>query len=57
MSFGKILGIFMYIFLFVLLTFLGMINIINISDDTGYLGILIYVGVIVIIIALPEEVK
>ena len=49
------IGIFLYIFVFVLLTFLVMTNIIDISDDAGYLGILIYVGIVVIIIAMPED--
>lgn len=51
----KILGIFLFCFIFFLLTMLDISNFINISDDTQYLGILIYVGIISIILAMPDE--
>jgi len=55
MSSGKIFGMLFIGIVFLILVFLKIANFIEISDDATYLGILIYIGTISIISAMPRE--
>lgn len=55
MSSTKMISIFCFGIIFVVITFLVMLNVIDISNDASYLGLLIYLGSVFIIFAMPSE--